>query len=58
MINLGHDDRIDGKIDVKIDHIINNIVDDINDFVTCNSKGWYSTIFLSQWRYIRRLPLI
>jgi hypothetical protein len=48
MINLGHDDKVDGNIDGKIDDIINNTVDDINDYITFNSKGWYSTIFLSQ----------
>ncbi len=44
MINLSYDDKIDGKIDENI----NNIVDDINDYIMCNSKDWYSTIFLSQ----------
>jgi hypothetical protein len=41
MINLGHDDKVDGNIDGKIDDIIDNTVDDINDYITFNSKGWY-----------------
>jgi hypothetical protein len=45
MINLGHDDKVDGNIDGKIDDIIDNTVDNINDYITFNTKQFVLSYF-------------